>query len=337
MKRYVLRSNQLITVKSMLLAMALLVAGIDKIKAQVSENNCLVSSYSISTGNDKAWPVKQVVYGQRDPYWKISDRSIVFGGTAGLPMQAISAYLPVYWALGSGMWLCDSANHANPGIYADTNTYLTFKRDFKICGNGVVNFNLEILNDNYIESISVDGVVLTGAAYNQTATTSAANYMNTWTVPAFSKTLSTGIHTLEIKVAEISSPNFNPIGLSVFGSISSASSIIVNDYNSSCLDYNCATSVSGIQQETSQNTLAQNNPNPFGTATSIGYNVVNMQHEAFVAIYDITGKELYRQDITEKGKGSISISGDKLLPGMYMYSLIVDGETTATKRMVVTK
>lgn len=86
-----------------------------------------------------------------------------------------------------------------------------------------------------------------------------------------------------------------------------------------------------------QNELYQNNPNPFGKETSIGYSIVNMQQGAFIAVYDLNGKELFRQPVTEKGKGSVTVSGDKLVPGMYLYSLIVDGKETATKRMVVTK
>ncbi len=86
-----------------------------------------------------------------------------------------------------------------------------------------------------------------------------------------------------------------------------------------------------------QNELYQNNPNPFGKETSIGYNIVNVQQGAFIAVYNLNGKEIFRQAVTEKGKGSITLSGDKLVPGMYLYSLIVDGKETATKRMVVTK
>ncbi|HLO70954.1 MAG TPA: T9SS type A sorting domain-containing protein [Flavipsychrobacter sp.] len=86
-----------------------------------------------------------------------------------------------------------------------------------------------------------------------------------------------------------------------------------------------------------QNELYQNNPNPFGKETSIGYNIVNMLQGAFIAVYDLNGKEIFRQAVTEKGKGSITLSGDKLVPGMYLYSLIIDGKETATKRMVVTK
>jgi len=85
------------------------------------------------------------------------------------------------------------------------------------------------------------------------------------------------------------------------------------------------------------NELYQNNPNPFGKETSISYNIANMQQNAFIAIYDLNGKELYKYAITEKGKGSIMIGSEKLQPGIYLYSLVVDGKETDTKRMVVSK
>ncbi len=329
--------NQYRGIRLLTITLVLLTSCFYNLKAQPSTSPCLVSTYNLSTGNAKTWPTNPLIYGQQDPFWQISDRSPVFGGTTGLPMQAILAYLPGYWGTTAGMWLSDSTKHANPGILADSATYMTFKRSFRICGTGVVNFNLEILNDNYIHSIAVDGVPLTGATYNQIATATASNYITKWMVPAFSKTLSTGVHTLEIRVAETSSPDPNPIGFSLSGTISSSNNIIVNDYNSACSEYDCATSVVEVATGSGQSELYQNSPNPFGKETSIGYNIVNMQKEAFVAIYDITGKELLKQAITQKGKGSVNISGDKLLPGLYTYSLVVDGETTAIKRMVVTK
>eukprot|EP01012_Entosiphon_sulcatum_P021640 TRINITY_DN26497_c0_g1_i1.p1 TRINITY_DN26497_c0_g1~~TRINITY_DN26497_c0_g1_i1.p1 ORF type:complete len:149 (+),score=12.29 TRINITY_DN26497_c0_g1_i1:27-449(+) len=139
-------------------------------------------------------------------------------------------------------------------------------------------------------------------------------------------------------VGETYSPDPNPIGLNLSGTITSASSIIVNDYDLFCSSYECVTSVEkygGVS--VAENELYQNSPNPFGLETSIGYNIVNMHEAACITIYDLTGKELFRQAVTEKGKGSITLSGDKLVPGMYLYSLIIDGKETATKRMVITK
>ncbi|OSZ79452.1 hypothetical protein CAP35_14730 [Chitinophagaceae bacterium IBVUCB1] len=88
---------------------------------------------------------------------------------------------------------------------------------------------------------------------------------------------------------------------------------------------------------THQNELYQNNPNPFGTETSISYSITNMHQNAFIAIYDLNGKELYKYAIEGKGKGSITVSGEQLVPGIYLYSLIIDGKETDTKRMVVSK
>lgn len=318
---------------------AMLFTGLKDFKAFANVNPCLVSSYNISTGNAKALPIGSLAYGQRDPFWQVVDRSLVFGGTAGLPMQAILAYLPGYWGTTAGMWLSDSSNHASPGIYADSAKYITFRRSFRICGTGEVSFNIEILNDNYIHSIAIDGVPLVGTSYNQIATAATVqNFIVKWTVPTFVKSLSTGTHTLEIKVAEISSPNLNPIGFSLKGTMSSANNIIVNDYDVSCSEFECvSTGIEATGTNIVENELYQNSPNPFGKETSIGYSIVNMQQGAFIAVYDLNGKELFRQAVTEKGKGSVTVSGDKLVPGMYLYSLIVDGKETATKRMVVTK
>lgn len=337
MQKTIFNRKGLSSLKLSLLFVIVSFYSVFQLKAQPSTSPCLVSTYSLSTGNAKTWPTSPLTYGQQDPFWQISDRSPVFGGTTGLPMQAILAYLPGYWNTTAGMWLSDSTKHASPGILADSGTYLTFKRSFRICGSGEVSFNLQILNDNYIQSIAVDGVVLVGASYNQIATATANNYSLKWIVPTFVKTLSTGTHTLEIKVAEASSPDPNPIGFCLTGTISSPNNIIVNDYSGACSEYDCSTSVGEVATGSAQSELYQNSPNPFGKETNIGYNIANMQKEAFVAIYDITGKELLKQAITQKGKGSVNISGDKLLPGMYIYSLVVDGETTATKRMVVTK
>ncbi|MBS1774404.1 MAG: T9SS type A sorting domain-containing protein [Bacteroidetes bacterium] len=85
------------------------------------------------------------------------------------------------------------------------------------------------------------------------------------------------------------------------------------------------------------NELYQNTPNPFGAETSIGFSIVKMQQSAYIAIYDLNGRELYRYHVTAKGKGSITVSGEKLVPGQYLYSLIVDGQEVDTKKMVVTK
>lgn len=41
-------------------------------------------------------------------------------------------------------------------------------------------------------------------------------------------------------------------------------------------------------------------------------------------------------DITTTGNIEVTIDGNTLLPGMYMYTLIVDGIEVNTKRMILT-
>ncbi len=82
--------------------------------------------------------------------------------------------------------------------------------------------------------------------------------------------------------------------------------------------------------------LYQNTPNPFGQDTKIEYYITEMTEEAFIAIYDLNGRELNRYTIDKKGKGSISVHGDSLKSGMYIYSLIIDGQEIDTKKMVFT-
>ena len=85
------------------------------------------------------------------------------------------------------------------------------------------------------------------------------------------------------------------------------------------------------------NTLGQNAPNPFGKETAIEYNVQSMERSASIDIYDVNGKKLARYPITAKGKGALTVESEKLIPGMYMYSLVIDGREVATKRMIFSK
>lgn len=83
------------------------------------------------------------------------------------------------------------------------------------------------------------------------------------------------------------------------------------------------------------NELYQNRPNPFNAQTNIGYNIVEMEYSAMIAIFDLNGREITRYMITKKGKGEITVNNENLIPGQYLYSLIVDGQEQVTKKMVV--
>ncbi|MEL6133749.1 MAG: tail fiber domain-containing protein [Bacteroidota bacterium] len=103
--------------------------------------------------------------------------------------------------------------------------------------------------------------------------------------------------------------------------------------------------VSGNQAETPSQMAAstfgeaelfQNTPNPFTEQTTIRYNLPQNFESAAMYVYDMNGRQINRFDNLSR-KGSLTIEGSTLDAGMYIYSLIVDGQEIATKRMILTK
>jgi len=82
--------------------------------------------------------------------------------------------------------------------------------------------------------------------------------------------------------------------------------------------------------------LYQNIPNPFDEQTEIKFFIPSSTVKASIKVYDMTGKELMKFEIRDRENGSLIINARQLQPGMYMYSLIVDGKEIATHRMIIT-
>ncbi len=102
----------------------------------------------------------------------------------------------------------------------------------------------------------------------------------------------------------------------------------------------------GMNETTSQIDLANNNsailyqnePNPFDGATTIRYFLPeNFAGSAFVAFYDMYGKEVNKLELREKGFGKIEANTSNLAAGIYSYSIVMDGKTIDTKKMVCNK
>jgi len=83
--------------------------------------------------------------------------------------------------------------------------------------------------------------------------------------------------------------------------------------------------------------LDQNIPNPFNTATTINYFLPSSVSSASIYIYDMNGTQLKSYNISQCGKGNITIQGSEFSAGMYLYALISDGKVIDTKRMILTK
>lgn len=82
--------------------------------------------------------------------------------------------------------------------------------------------------------------------------------------------------------------------------------------------------------------LYQNSPNPFNTGTIIRCEVPEKTADAMVCVYDLTGAQRLRKDIKERGHIDVRIDGNELQPGMYIYTLILDGMEFDSKRMIMT-
>ena len=85
-----------------------------------------------------------------------------------------------------------------------------------------------------------------------------------------------------------------------------------------------------------QNRLFQNDPNPFKERTEIRYQLADDTHDASICIFDLQGKMLKKISVSQ-GSSSVTIDGSELGAGMFIYSLIVNGKETDTKRMILSR
>lgn len=82
--------------------------------------------------------------------------------------------------------------------------------------------------------------------------------------------------------------------------------------------------------------LAQNVPNPFSQTTSISYKLPAGITTASLGIYDLNGKEIRLFQLEHATTGAVTINGGDLRPGMYVYTLIIDGKYFDSKKMILT-
>jgi len=83
--------------------------------------------------------------------------------------------------------------------------------------------------------------------------------------------------------------------------------------------------------------LDQNIPNPFSQETKIGCTIPESSTVAVLYIYNMNGTQLQQHNVNGKGKQTVTIKGNSLDPGMYLYALVIDGKEVDTKRMILTK
>lgn len=94
----------------------------------------------------------------------------------------------------------------------------------------------------------------------------------------------------------------------------------------------------GLNQTTSEISgfsLSQNEPNPFTHETVIKYTLPHNTGSAYMAVYDLSGKQITKFVLDQKGASSVTITSEKLSAGIYIYSIVADGKVMDSKKMIV--
>ena len=86
-----------------------------------------------------------------------------------------------------------------------------------------------------------------------------------------------------------------------------------------------------------ENKLWSNTPNPFKQETHIRYALTNNVQNAQLCIYNLNGEQIACHRLSERGQNDFTLRAGSLRPGIYLYSLIADGQVVDTHRMVVTE
>lgn len=81
--------------------------------------------------------------------------------------------------------------------------------------------------------------------------------------------------------------------------------------------------------------LFQNIPNPFREVSVIKCFLPSNVNDANIYIYDLQGKQISEYKITDRGECNLTIEGNTLQPGMYIYALVADGKEIDSKRMII--
>ncbi len=86
-----------------------------------------------------------------------------------------------------------------------------------------------------------------------------------------------------------------------------------------------------------ENVLFQNSPNPFSQSTIIRFCITKTAHNSSLLIFNLQGALLKTYSNLVNHCEEVVIKASEFRPGMYIYSLIVDGKEIGTKRMILTE
>ncbi|MBI3501334.1 MAG: tail fiber domain-containing protein [Bacteroidetes bacterium] len=100
---------------------------------------------------------------------------------------------------------------------------------------------------------------------------------------------------------------------------------------------NSSTSQVDVNLASKKIVLDQNSPNPFKENTTITYFIPKDANDVKIIFTDMSGEIIKEVAITEKGKGQLNVYASDLSSGIYTYSIVADGMTLDTKKMLKSK
>ncbi|MDB5284686.1 MAG: hypothetical protein JWO06_3761, partial [Bacteroidota bacterium] len=104
-----------------------------------------------------------------------------------------------------------------------------------------------------------------------------------------------------------------------------------------CVHSGITTAISDIMPAADAPQLFQNTSNPFSDQTFISYYLPSLSQQAFIQVHDVTGKLIRSFTIAGVGKGTITLNAENMQSGIYLYSMIVNGQKIDTKRLVIAR
>jgi len=81
--------------------------------------------------------------------------------------------------------------------------------------------------------------------------------------------------------------------------------------------------------------LKQNYPNPFLETTKIEYYLPAITNNAYIMVCALNGLMIKAIKLEQPGFGNITFERSKLQPGIYFYTLVVNGQIVVTKKLMI--
>lgn len=99
---------------------------------------------------------------------------------------------------------------------------------------------------------------------------------------------------------------------------------------------NAATNIATNTLDEGWGSISQNTPNPFTGQSTVRVSVPDDASDAYVDILTLNGASVKRIPVSN-GLSEVSLSSFDFAPGTYLYTLVVNGKVSETRRMIVNR